>query len=84
MRKTFITIISLFILNGAVAQSVSTYTTTESVAWKKGKTALSAKPAANVVAEASEHGVPFVALAQHLMNWTGMRSICWRVPNRMN
>lgn len=60
MRKTFITIISLFILNGAVAQSVSTYTTTESVAWKKGKTALSAKPAANVVAEASGHGVPFV------------------------
>ena len=60
MRKTFITIISLFVLNGAVAQSVSTYTTTESVAWKKGKTALSAKPAANVVAEASEHGVPFV------------------------
>ena len=37
MRKTFITIISLFVLNGAVAQSVSTYTTTESVAWKKAK-----------------------------------------------
>lgn len=62
-RKIFITALGLATILGANAQSVKTYTTTESESWKQGKTTLANKAEGETVVtiEGNEQGVPFVA-----------------------
>lgn len=62
MKKTILTIATIFATSCAWAQQVTSFTTTEKTPWQKGKTALSSKPQGKVVAEVDRQtqGVPFV------------------------
>lgn len=62
MRKVFLTL-GLCAALTAVAQKVTTYTTTEQAVWSKGKTIMAAKPLVEpaIAVEGNEKGIPFRA-----------------------